>query len=137
MSRPRAPSSAVIDTNVFVGAAFRGDSASGRVVQAVRDGRVRMPWSDATRGEVEAVLRKIPPISWDDIADLFRTRDRYHGALDEGGLDWVGDPADRKFAALARATGATLVSNDDHLLARRGEADITVLTSGEFRDRVL
>jgi predicted nucleic acid-binding protein len=47
-------------------------------------------------------------------------------------LDWVGDPNDRKFAALARVAGAILVSNDDHLLARREEASITVLTSGEY-----
>lgn len=127
----------VIDTNIFVGAAFSPDSASGRVVQAVRDGRLLMPWSDATRGEVEAVVRKIPPIAWDDIADLFREQDRRDGGLDMQGLDWVGDPADRKFAALARATDAILVSNDDHLLARRDEASIVVLTSGEFRDRLL
>jgi len=129
---PPASTPVVIDTNVFVGAAFKPESGAGLVVQAVREGRVRMPWSDATRGEIEAVVTKIPPISWSAIRDLFRAEDRVQGSPDESELDWVGDPNDRKFAALARAAGAILVSNDDHLLARREEASITVLTSGEY-----
>ena len=127
----------VVDTNVFVGAGFSRRSASAAVVGAVRAGRVSMPWSDATRGEVEAVLRKIPPLDWADAADLFRLEDRVEEPPDEGDLDWVGDPDDRKFAALARATGAVLVSNDDDLLARRDEAGFPVETPGEYRRRRL
>jgi predicted nucleic acid-binding protein len=126
----------VIDTNVFVAAGFKPGSGAGQVVQAVRDGRVRMPWSDATRQEIESVMTKIPPVSWPAVADLFRAEDRVEGRPGEGDLEWVGDAADRKFAAVARAVGATLVSNDDHLLARRDEASITVLTSGECAERL-
>ena len=133
--RPTHPTPVVIDTNVFVGAGFRPDSASGRLVQAVRDGMVRMLWCDATRAETRTVLSKIPPLSWPAVEELFREEDRVQGHPDEGGLEWVTDPDDRKFAALARATGAVLVSNDDHLLAGRDEASIVVLTPGEYRAR--
>ena len=102
----------------------------------MRDGSVRMWWSDATRAEIEAVVSKIPPLSWPGIEDLFREESRVQADLDESGLDWVLDPSDRKFAALARTTGAVLVSNDHHLLARRDEAPIIVLTSGECRARL-
>lgn len=127
----------VIDTNVFVGAGFEPDSASGEVVQAVRDGRLRMPWTDATRGEVRTILKRIPPLSWSDVEGLFRDEDRVADAPDEGGLGWVEDADDRKFAALARDQDAVLVTNDDDLLGRRSEASFTVFTTGEYRDRRL
>lgn len=133
----RGGSRVVIDTSVFVGAGFNRGSAAAEVVEALRDGRLRMPWSDATRGEVKAVLTRIPPLSWEDVRDLFREEDRYDGELDESGLDWVQDESDRKFAALARAADAALVSNDDDFLARRDEASMPVLASREFRDREL
>ena len=127
----------VVDTNVFVGAGFERESAAAEVVRAVGDGRLRMPWTDATRREVRTVLEKIPPLEWSRVEGLFREDDRVADAPDEGGLGWVSDPPDRKFAALARETGAVLVSNDDDLLARREEAGFPVMTSGEYRDRRL
>lgn len=126
----------VVDTNVFVGAGFSRGSASAAVVRAVREGRLRMPWTDATRGEVEAVLRRIPPLDWDAFSDLFREGDRVDPAPEEEGLDWVTDDSDRKFAALARVAGAVLVSNDDDFLARRDEAGFVVERPGEYRRRL-
>ena len=133
---PPDPSAVVIDTNVLVGAGFRPDSGAGQVVRAVREGRVRMVWNEATRREIHAVFVRIPPLRWEEIAGLFREEDRGMDDLDESGLDWVADPEDRKFAALACATGATLISNDDHLLARREEATVTVLRSGEYAEKL-
>jgi predicted nucleic acid-binding protein len=129
------PDRVVIDTNVFVGAAFNPSSHSAALVRAVREQRLSMPWSDDTRAEVERVLRKIPPLSWSDFQGLFRAGEHHPGSPDERGLAWVADPDDRKFAALARAVGAVLVSNDEHLLARRAEATITVLTPHEYGER--
>lgn len=125
----------VVDTNVFVGAAFNRASASAEVIQWVRDRRVSMPWTDWTFREVRHVLRKIPPISWDAFEDLFRPDDQWPGPLPEEDLEWVSDPEDRKFAALARATEAVLISNDHHLVDRRAEASFTVLTPGEYVER--
>jgi predicted nucleic acid-binding protein len=130
------PIPVVIDTNVFVGAGFKPRSGAGRVVQALREGRLRMVWSDATRHEIETVVRKIPPLDWSEIRDLFRESDRLDGAIESTELEWVPDPSDRKFAALARAAGAILVTNDDHLLARRDEASFPVLRSGECADEL-
>lgn len=126
----------VIDTSVFVGAGFNADSGAGATVQAVRDGRLRMPWTEDTRREVKTVLETIPPLDWSDVEGLFRDEDRYDGDPETGGLQWVEDPDDRKFAALARAADAALVSNDDDFLARRDEAGIPVYSSREFADRL-
>jgi predicted nucleic acid-binding protein len=41
-------------------------------------------------------------------------------------------PDDRKFAALAHAAGATLISIHDHLLGCRLVLPVTVLTAGAF-----
>ena len=124
--------SVVIDTNVFVAAGFNPDSHSARVVQAVRDGRLRMPWTSATRQEVEHVLRKIPPLSWNDVEGLFRKEDEVNDEPEESDLGWVTDPPDRKFAGLARETGAHLVSNDDDVLANRSAAGFPVVTPAEY-----
>lgn len=122
----------VLDTNVFVAAGFRPGSGAAEAVRAVREGRVRMPWSDATRAEIEAVISRIPPLSRDVLEGLFRPEERVCAAPAEEGLEWVGDPADRKFAALARDTGSALVTNDRHLLERRHEAGFEVVRSGEW-----
>src|SRR5690242_20609336 len=51
------PRSVVLDTNVFVAAGFNPGSHSARLVEAVRDGRLRMIWDDTTRAEIEQVMR--------------------------------------------------------------------------------
>ena len=67
MDKPRA----ILDTNVFVGAGFNRRSASARLLRAVRDGELVMVWSAATQAETERILRKIPPLSWEAVVDLF------------------------------------------------------------------
>ena len=42
----------VLDTNVFVAAGFNRGSHSAWLVEAVRDGRLRMVWDNATRAEI-------------------------------------------------------------------------------------
>jgi len=130
------PARVVLDTNVFVGAGFNPESASAVLVEAVRSGRLRMPWTDGTRAEVERILRKIPPLSWSDVEPLFRDAERLGESPDQEGFEWIPDPEDRPFAALARATGAALVSSDRHLLGGRGRAGFPVWTPGEARKRL-
>ena len=74
------PGEVVLDTNVFVAAGFNPGSHSARLVEAVRDGRLRMLWDDATHAEIEHVMRQIPRLSWTRIADLFRSEDRFGGS---------------------------------------------------------
>ena len=129
------PGEVVLDTNVFVAAGFNPRSHSARLVQAVRDGRLRMIWDDATREETEHVIRQIPPLSWTHIADLFRAEDRFGDPTYPEAYGFVRDPADRKFAALAEAVQAPLVTSDAGLLNARGRMAVRVLKPSEFARR--
>lgn len=122
----------VLDTNVLVAAGFNPESASARIVQAVREGRLRLVWSEGTRRESESVVRQIPPLSWDRFGDLFREEARHAGELHPEEMDHVPDPEDRKFAALAGAANAALITNDDDLLRSRERADVTIMAPDEF-----
>jgi uncharacterized protein len=123
---------AILDTNVFVGAGFNPSSSSAKLVEAVRAGRLRMVWSEATRDEVERVLSRIPPLSWARVAGLFRQEDEYRGETRPLDFGYVRDPADRKFAALADAADTSLVTSDDDLLRDRQRARVAILTPTEF-----
>jgi len=122
----------VLDTNVFVAAGFNRGSHSAWLVEAVRDGRLRMVWDNATRAEIEHVMRQIPRLSWNGIADLFRAEDRFGGSTHPDAFGFVSDPADRKFAALADAARATLVTSDAGLLNAGGQMTVRVLKPSEF-----
>jgi uncharacterized protein len=122
----------VLDTNVFVAAGFNPRSHSARLVEAVRDGRLRMIWDDSTRDEVQHILRQIPRLSWSSIADLFRDTDRFGGPTHPSQFQFVPDPDDRKFAALADAAQVPLVTSDAGLLNVRSLAAVPILKPGEF-----
>ena len=125
----------VLDTNVFVAAAFNPRSDAARIVDAVREGRLRLVWSEGTRRETRRVLEQIPPISWTPFADLFRDEMRYRGKLNPAWFGQVRDPADRKFGALAYAAAATLITQDDDLLRVRSNGAVPILTPAEFLGR--
>lgn len=122
----------MLDTNVVVAAGFNPGSHSARLVAAVRAGDLRMPWCAATAGEIRKTLDRIPRLSWSAVADLFRLEARYAGPLATDHLSIIPDPADRAFAALAEAAGATLISSDRHLLGCRADLPNVVLTPREF-----
>jgi uncharacterized protein len=125
----------VLDTNVLVAAGFNPHSASAKLVHAVKHGELRMVWNDATRREIERILHQIPPLRANAVADLFRPADRFTGPTRAERFAEIPDPDDRKFAALAHAAGATLISNDEHLLGHRNRMGLTVLTPSEFWHR--
>jgi putative PIN family toxin of toxin-antitoxin system len=125
-------SAVVLDTNVFVAAGFNRRSASAKIVDALKQGQLRMVWNDATRREIERILQRIPPLRTQAIAELFRPADRFTAETHPERFADIPDPDDRKFAALAHAAGAILISNDAHLLGYRGPLDLTVLTPGAF-----
>lgn len=133
MSQP----SVVLDTNIFIAAGFNARCASARIIEAVKEGHPTMFWTEQTRHETEQVLRNIPPLSWDDFADVFLSEARYEGELTLERYSYVADPADRKFIALAGATGSVLVTADDDLLAHRHRPDAPILTAKEFRHQYL
>lgn len=127
----------VLDTNIVVAAGFARDSASAAILHAVERGELRMVWNDATRGEIEHIIGKIPPLRDRNSTVLFRESDRIDLTTHPQRFSAVPDPDDRVFAALAHAAGAILVTNDDHLLANRQAIGVEVLTAGQFRDRYL
>jgi predicted nucleic acid-binding protein len=122
----------VIDTNVFVASGFNPGSASARILKEVDAGRLALVWDEATRAETRAVLERIPRIRWEDAAHLFREEARHAGETDPDAFGYVEDPADRKFAALAAAADAVLITSDDHLLAHAGRLPCRVGTPGAF-----
>ena len=130
------PSSAVVlDTNVLVAAGFNPRSAScqdcgGCEAGGATDGLERGdPSGDRTHHAA------IPPLRAHDMPELFRPEDRYTAPTHPQRFAHIPDPDDRKFAALAHATDAKLISNDDHLLRHRDRMDVTVLTPHEFWNR--
>lgn len=127
-----APSYVVLDTNVFVAAGFNADSSSARLIEAIRRGELTLVWNEATRGENRDVVEQIPPLSWESLVDLFTEAGHYTASLAPEKYGSIPDPADRKFVALAAATGAAVVSHDDDLLANRTQADVRILTPEEF-----
>jgi len=122
----------VLDTNVFVAAGFARRSSSRGILDRIRDGRVRLVVDRATRRETERILRKIPPLSARSFVDVFDAAEVHEGKTRPEEFGVVRDPDDRKFAALAAAAGAVLVTNDDDLLSVRDRLEPTVRTPSEF-----
>jgi predicted nucleic acid-binding protein len=109
----------VIDTNVFVAAGFNPRSAAARILAAVREGCFQLIWNESTRRETEVILRRIPHLHWERVADLFQPETEFTGPVDPERFVLVPDSEDRKFAALSAAVQTPLVTNDNDLLAHR------------------
>src|ERR1700730_344 len=125
----------VIDTNVFVAAGFNPRSASARILEGVREGRFPLIWNEPTRRETEMILRRIPRLDWEKVADLFQPEGEFTGPVDPEAFALITDPDDRKFAALSAAANRPLVTNDDHLLAHRNTIGVDILTPRAFVTR--
>jgi predicted nucleic acid-binding protein len=122
----------VVDTNVFVAAGFNPRSTSARILEAVERGQLRMMWNDATRREIERVLHRIPPLRGRAATRVFRPEGRVTVDTRPERFAEIPDADDWKFAALAHAAGATLISSDAHLLRYCGPLELTVLAPGSF-----
>jgi uncharacterized protein len=125
----------VIDTNVFVAATFNPRSAAARILEAVREGRFQLIWNEPTRRETEMVLRQIPHVDWERVADLFQPETEFTGPVDPQSFILVPDPEDRKFAALSAATQTPLITNDNHLLCHQNNIGVDVLAPHAFLAR--
>jgi predicted nucleic acid-binding protein len=124
--------SVVLDTNIFVASGFKPLTHSAEIVDQVRIGVLRMVWTEQTRNETEYIVRKIPPLSWDKIAALFRQEDCYTGELFPEQFLHIPDKDDIKFAALSKATGAALITMDKDLLSIRETLSLPILTPFEY-----
>jgi len=127
----------VLDTNVVVAAGFSRESDAAAIVRAVRANRLTLIWDAETRRETRRIVERIPPLDWDDFADLYNRANRYIGDLPLERCTIVDGPLDRHFAALADAAGAPLVTNDSDLLDVRDRLAPAVATPAEFARRHL
>ncbi|MEL7475867.1 MAG: PIN domain-containing protein, partial [Cyanobacteria bacterium J06555_12] len=121
-----------LDTNVFVAAGFNRRSRSAQLVEQVRTHQLQMVWHQLTRKETQFIVGKIPPLSWEAIADLFEPAEEYEGELILDAYDYISDSEDRKFAALCHATQAPLVTMDRGLLAARDVDSLPILSPHEY-----
>ena len=125
----------VIDTNIFVAAGFNPRSASARILTGIREGRFRLMWNEPTRRETEIILRRIPRLNWENVADLFQPEGKFTESVDPDAFALISDPDDRKFAALSAAARAPLVTNDGHVLAQSRTVGIEAVTPSGFLER--
>jgi uncharacterized protein len=129
----------VLDTNVFVAAGFNPRNNSAHILERVSEGSWIMVWNRDTRRETVAVLARIPPLSRWDVDSAFYPEAEVKADTHPEHFGLIEDPDDRKFAALAAAAGAILVTSDGHLLSQRDRMEVEVLTPGEvvarFRER--
>jgi predicted nucleic acid-binding protein len=102
----------------------------------LRDTRWRLRWNDFTRCESRQVVQNIPPIrsQWESaFAELFIDGNKYTGSTTPNHFtSQIPDHPDREFAALADATGAVLVTNDDDFLHVKEQLSVYVVTPGTF-----
>lgn len=122
----------MLDTNVFVAAAYKPESSSRRLLDAVGAGRATLLVSPAVFGEYRKVLPKA--VKSTDAERQIREWLAGAEAVDAGrGRRVVRDDAsDDKFVALAVAGRAdAIVSSDGHLLDLAGKIDVPVLRPGE------
>lgn len=126
----------VLDTNVFVAAGFNPNSASARIIEKIEQGELQMVWTEGTLEETRHIVSQIPPLSWEPFEGLFREEAQYQEPIHPEQFESVPDPADRKFAALAQAADAVLVSQDDDLLGHQSQVDVPIVHPGEFLSRL-
>jgi uncharacterized protein len=127
----------VLDTNIFVAAAFNPRSSSKHLVESIRAGIVGFVWDEATRSETLEVLDQIPRLRRDAFDDLFTLPRRCKERTHPEDFPEIADPDDRKFAALAAASGAVLVTNDDHLLSAKELIPVEVLSPRDVVSKYL
>jgi putative PIN family toxin of toxin-antitoxin system len=125
----------ILDTNVFIAAAFNPRSSSARIIELAKEGKLQVVWDERTRAETEKMVTQIPPTraKWPELRTVFREENKHMTAIEPSAFKHtVKDPDDRKFAALAADTGATIITNDDDLLGTKQQTRLEVVTPGEF-----
>ncbi len=127
---PPAPPRVVLDTNVLVGSAYSGRSASRRIVEACLRGELVAVVSAALRREYELILpravrgREGPLRRLLEVAVVVEPAEVPRRVPD--------DPDDDKLLALATAAGAVLVTSDRHLLELGPLAPVPVRRPADF-----
>lgn len=129
---------AVIDTNVLVSAVLNPAGTPARVVEAARTQKLTAVLSPAVMAEYAGVLYRarfgFPP---DWVASLLTDLDTLGLWLPDVPLTLpaLPDPTDAPFIALAKTSGAAIVT--DNLRHFPPECGVEVLTPGQAVERVI
>lgn len=107
----------IVDTNVFVGANWSAKSASGRIVNMLTEGKLRLAYSHSIYNENRLIMRKA------------KTRREFQKQVEEifsRGIKFsprekvdiiTEDPDDNKYLSCARESRVRyILTNDQHLL---------------------
>ena len=106
----------VIDTNLIISAYYNKHSASAIILEAVREGKVNVLWSESILNEVRHVLDRVRA---DDkfrstLLSLFK---QDHMVTHTERIAVVeDDPQDDKFLGCALKGASYVITNDHHLL---------------------
>jgi predicted nucleic acid-binding protein len=120
----------VLDTNVLVGSAYAGRSASRRIVDACLRGELVAVVSAALRREYELILARAVRGREGQLRQLLESALVVEPA--EVPRVVPDDPDDDKLLALAAAAGAVLVTSDRHLLELGALAPVPVRRPTDF-----
>lgn len=123
----------ILDSNIFIAAAFNKKSSSSKIVEIIKRGHLILVWDEKTKAETKKLITQIPVIEWGQFAQLF-TEDTFHDTkVDKSEFkSSISDPDDRKFAALAKSSSAPIVSNDSDLLDTQKHTGIKVYKPRDF-----
>lgn len=126
----------VIDTNVFVAAAYNPRSSSRKIVNAVWEKQLRLVVSPAIIREYKMVLPKA--IRSDDAREeVWKAIKCAQSVTPQENPSVTEDRSDDKFLAAAVAGEAdAVITNDEHLLAVHPYQVIEILQPSEFRKRL-
>jgi putative PIN family toxin of toxin-antitoxin system len=123
----------VLDTNVLVAVAYNPNSASRRIVEACLSGELTAVLSPSLRREYEFILTRA--VRQQAYRERLRLLLEQAEVVEPTETPRVvpDDPDDDKLVAAALVAGATLVSNDPHLLAVAGHDGLRVLQPADLR----
>ena len=122
----------VLDTNALVAARWKPESASARIMELCRSGRLRLVLSREVDRENRRILEKVrpPDAYWDRLEEMAEKAEWVEPAEEIRASE---DPDDDKFLSCAIAGRADcVVSSDQHLLALDGYRDLRICTPGAF-----
>ncbi len=122
----------VLDTNIFVSASFNKKSNSHKIFELIKNNKVQFIWNPDTKDETKYILKKIPVIKWDRFKDIFKPEYEFTKKVTDKKFTEIQDHSDRKFANLAYASTAVLITSDQHFLNVRSQLPVKVLTSSEY-----
>jgi len=123
----------VIDTNLFVAGYFNKDSASAKILEMARRGKIQVLWTEEIKKEVERIIQNIKAKKkfQKGVKEIFKEENKIEPRFKIKEIK--EDPDDNKFLECAYFGEAkTIISNDRHLLSLGNFQGIPIHTPKTF-----